>query len=238
MPINHPISVTLGVMAGSGNFFPKHSWIAPAEHHQYGGGTFNNAWWLPSNIPIGAILRLVPSFDVTPYDAQGQLILNAMKKYGAIFVDGGNTVDLYAASGWNWDTGNTGYMYSNFAVTSSDFEVITSGNPVYCDPLYATPGYNGGNLPVCPNSTSSISGATPVISSFTASSSTVTAGQPVTLSWNVTGAATRLRFLTPNIGPVVTNSVSTVVQRTTTYTLMVENLYGRSTAAVTVNVGP
>ena len=43
-------------MAGSGNFFPKHSFIAPAEHHQYGFSF--NPWWLPSNIPFGALLRL------------------------------------------------------------------------------------------------------------------------------------------------------------------------------------
>jgi hypothetical protein len=193
---------------------------------------------LPSNIPFGALLRLVPSFDVSPYDAQGQLILNAMKKYGAIFVDGGNTVDLYSASGWNWDVSNTQTMYANFAVRSNDFDVITSGNPIYCDPLYATPGADGGNVPVCPNSTSNIVGPTPVISSFTASPSTITAGQPVTLSWNVTGASSRLRYLTPNIGPVVTSSVIVPVYQSTTYTLMVENFYGQSTATVTVNVAP
>ncbi len=233
--INHPITVTLGVMAGSGNFYPKHSWIAPAEHHQYGTGF--NPWWHPSNIPIGSILRLKANFDVSGFPAQGQRILNAMKQYGVIFVDGGNTMDLYSAAGWQWDPNTTGFMYDNFAITSSDFEVITSGNPVYCDPEYATAGYNGGNTPLCPNSTSSISGAAPVISSFTASPANVSAGQAVTLSWIATGASTRLRFITPYVGPVVTSSVITTVNKTTTYTLMVQNQYGRATRTVTVNVG-
>jgi hypothetical protein len=96
-PINHPITVTLGVMAGSGNFYPKHSFIAPATHHQYGSAF--NPWWHPSNIPLGSVLRLKPDFDVSGYPPQGQRILNAMKKYGLIFVDGGNTIDFYSAAG-------------------------------------------------------------------------------------------------------------------------------------------
>lgn len=234
VPINHPITVSLAVMAGSGNFYPKHSWIAPAEHHQYATGF--NPWWLPSNIPVGAVLRLVPGFDVSGYPAQGQLLLNAMKKYGVIFVDGGDTVDFYSASGWNWDPLTTEYLYDHFAVTTSDFEVITSGNPIYCDPMYATAGYNGGHTPICPNSTSSITGPAPVISSFTASSYQVPAGTAVTLSWSVSGASTRLRYVTPYVGPVTGESVTINVPKTTIFTLMVENYYGQTTSNLTVMV--
>jgi hypothetical protein len=103
--------------------------------------------------------------------------------------------------------------------------------------MYTTPGYNGGNTPLCPNSSSSIQGQLPKISSFSPSVPAVAAGQPVTLSWNVTGASTRLRFVTPNVGTVVTDSVTVRPTKTTTYTLMTQNLYGRSTASVTVYVG-
>ena len=236
VPINHPITISMATMAGSGNFYPKHSFISPAEHHQYG---FNfNPWWHPANLPFGAILRLKASFDISGYPAQAQLILNAMKKYGVIFVDGGNTVDLYSAGGWNWDGASTGYLYDHFSLLqdASNFDVITSSNPIFCDPLYATTGYNGGNSPLCPNSTGAIAGAVPTINSFTASTFTVSAGQPVTLSWTVTGASTGLRFVTPEVGPVRGNSVIVNPQKTTTYTLMVQNYYGRTSAGVTINV--
>jgi hypothetical protein len=234
VPINHPILVTLGVMAGSGNFYPKHSWIAPAEHHQYGFAF--NPWWHPANIPFGALMRLVPGFDTSSYPPQAQLIMAAMKRYGVIFIDGGNTMDLRVTAGWNWDTSSTQAMYSNFAVTSSDFEVITGGNSVYCDPIYATAGYNGGNTPLCPHSTNNLAGSLPVIFTFTASSTTVTAGTPVTLEWTTSGSSTGLVSVSPNIGIIrgTNGSVATFVRKTTTYTLRLWNQYGITTRNVTV----
>ena len=230
VPINHPIAVTLAVMAGSGNFFPKHSWIAPASHHQYGSGF--NPWWAPGNIPVGALLRLKPAFDVSSYPAQAQIILAAMKKYGLIFVDGGNTVDFYAAAGFAWDASSTAYMYTTLSVLqdASNFDVVTSNNPVYCDPLYATAGYNGGNTPICPNSTGSLLGTAPSIGTLVGSRS----GNVVTLSWTISGASTRLRWITPNVGTVLGNSVSFSAPASTTYTLMIQNQYGRVTRSVTI----
>jgi hypothetical protein len=245
VPINHPLVTTAFTYCGSGNFFPHHSWISPAEHHQYGGGSGGGttAYWQPNELPFGSILRLKSSFNTSGYPAQAQLILNAMKTYGLIIVDGGCTMAHYGSSNWNADPASIGDLYvggcSGCApFNTNQFDVITTGNPIYCDPLYASPGLNGGNLPLCPNSTSSLAGSVPLIASFTPSSSTVSAGQSVTLSWNVAGASTRLRFVTPNIGPVVTNSVTVTIAQSTTYTLTVQNQYGRSTATVTVNVRP
>jgi hypothetical protein len=75
-------------------------------------------------------------------------------------------------------------------------------------------------------------GAAPVISSFSASSTTVAAGTPVTLSWNSTGTY----FLISPIGPVRGSQITVSPTQTTTYTLYATNPYGRTTATVTVTV--
>jgi hypothetical protein len=91
---------------------------------------------------------------------------------------------------------------------------------ILIDPLY-TPS----NVPT---------GPLPVISSFTASPTTVSAGQPVTLSWNVTGAS--YFVVSPQVGAVRGSSVTVTPTATTTYTLYGTNAYGRSTATVQVTV--
>jgi hypothetical protein len=77
-------------------------------------------------------------------------------------------------------------------------------------------------------------GASPVIVSFTASSQSVSAGTPVTLSWSVTGAS--YLIISPDIGAV--RGASTVVSpsQSTTYTLYATNAFGRTTATVNINV--
>jgi chitodextrinase len=79
----------------------------------------------------------------------------------------------------------------------------------------------------------------PVISSFTAAPASATAGQPVTLSWTVSGASAI--SLTNGIGDV-TGETTVIVNpaATTTYTLTASNAAGSSTAtaAVTVSSAP
>ncbi|MCY1076656.1 beta strand repeat-containing protein [Archangium lansingense] len=74
----------------------------------------------------------------------------------------------------------------------------------------------------------------PTISSFTASSSTINAGQSTMLSWDATGA-TSLR-ISPGVGTVTGTSVSVSPAATTTYTLTATNEVGSVTAMVTVTV--
>jgi hypothetical protein len=73
-----------------------------------------------------------------------------------------------------------------------------------------------------------------VIGSFTANPSTVSAGQPVTLSWNVSGAS--YFVVSPQVGAVRDSSVIVTPTTTTIYTLYGTNAYGRSTASVKVTV--
>ena len=220
--INHPIFGTAFV-SGGGNFFPHHSFLLPASGHQYGNGAYSS-----TELPVGARIRLKSSVNVSGWDAQAQVFADAMKKYGVLIGDGGGTVDYYGAAAPGWTASAVSYLWSNWYAGPISMEVPQTGS-VYCDPYYTLPG-NGS----CPSSPPS--GSAPVISSFTASPTHVSSGGAVTLSWAVAGAGSRLRFITPEVGPLVANSVVVNPARTTTYTLMVENGYGRTTSALTVSV--
>ena len=71
-----------------------------------------------------------------------------------------------------------------------------------------TPVYTQNNIP---------SGAAPQITSFTASSNSITAGTQVTLSWVVSGAS--YLIVSPDAGAVGSTSISVAPAQTTTYTL-------------------
>ena len=77
--------------------------------------------------------------------------------------------------------------------------------------------------------------ARPVIQSFSATPSTVSAGGTSLLAWTVTGATT-VR-ITPGLGTVTGTGVAVTPAATTTYTLTATNAGGSSTRAVTVTVG-
>jgi len=91
--------------------------------------------------------------------------------------------------------------------------------------IQINPLYTPSNVPTGPS---------PVITSFTANPTTITAGQPVTLSWNVTGAS--YFVVSPQVGAVRGTSVVVAPAATTTYTLYGTNEYGRCTKKVTVTV--
>jgi hypothetical protein len=184
--------------------YSREAFIPPASH------------WAPRSNdtiapPMGMRLRLKASFDVSGFSPTNQIILNAMKKYGLIVADNGTTLYIGGTSDDRWD--NTDLHLLSGAVTS-DFEVIQE-SPVY------TPA----NMPT---------GPAPQISSFTASSTSVSSGTPVTLSWNVSGAS--YLIVSPSVGATRGTSVTVSPTATTTYTLYATNAYGRTTATVTVNV--
>jgi len=77
----------------------------------------------------------------------------------------------------------------------------------------------------------------PVISSFTATPGTITAGQSAVLSWNVTGCTTI--HIDQSIGSVALSGTRVVSPtKTTTYTLTAINDIGSSTATTMVIIGP
>src|SRR5690349_15937619 len=53
--------------------------------------------------PMGARFRLKASFDITPYPADVQVILRALKKYGALLADNGSSWYLSGAPDSRWN---------------------------------------------------------------------------------------------------------------------------------------
>jgi hypothetical protein len=83
---------------------------------------------------------------------------------------------------------------------------------------------------------SNVGGSAPVINSFAADSTTITAGGSTTLRWNVSGATSV--SINNGVGSVAVGSGSIQVSpaQTTTYTLTASNAAGQTPATVTVSV--
>jgi hypothetical protein len=161
--------------------------------------------------PMGTRMRLKVSVDISSFSAANQVILNALKKYGMIMADNGSSMYISGAPDDRWDNSD---LHNLGNITASDFEVVQM-NPIY----------TAANVP---------SGANPVITAFNASSQLVSAGTPVTLSWNVTGAS--YLIVSPDVGAVRGTSMVVTPSQSTTYTLYATNAFGRSTATINITV--
>jgi hypothetical protein len=180
------------------------AFVPPASH--WAANSSN-----PLAAPMGMRLRLKASFDISAFSASNQAILAALKKYGMIMADNGSSMYISGAPDDRW---NNNDLHMLGSVTATDFEVVQM-NPVYTT----------ANVPA---------GSAPTISSFTASSQQVSAGGPVTLTWNVIGAS--YLILSPDIGAVRGGSVTVTPAQSTTYTLYATNAFGRTTATINITV--
>ena len=165
----------------------------------------------PNAPPMGMRMRLKASFDISGFSPANRVILTALKKYGMILADNGSAIFISGTPNNHWNNNDLDALKG---ITASSFDVVLMG-PVY------TPS----NVPTGPS---------PVVASFTANPMTVSAGQPVTLSWNVTGAI--YTIVSPQVGPVRGTNVVVTPTATTTYGLYSTNQYGRKIARVTVTV--
>jgi hypothetical protein len=161
--------------------------------------------------PMGTRLRLKSSFDVSAFSAINQVIINAMKKYGLILADNGSSMYISGAPDDRW---NNSDLHNLGQVQAADFEV-----------LQISPLYTNSDIPT---------GANPTISSFTASSTSITNGTAVTLSWQVSGAS--YVIISPAIGATRATSASISPTVTTTYSLYATNAFGRASSSVTITV--
>jgi len=161
--------------------------------------------------PMGTRLRLKANFDISHFSAHNQVILTALKKYGMVLADNGSGIYISGAPDSRWDNDDLSALKS---ITASNFDVVAQGVV-----------YTPDNVPTGPN---------PSIASFTANPNTVHKGNPVTLSWSVTGA--EYNIISPVIGPVRGTTITFIPTQTATYTLYSTNQYGRATAMVTVTV--
>jgi hypothetical protein len=199
--------VASGAINHALRFTLQHSQTAftPPASHWAGNSTHAYA------APMGMRMRLKASFDISSFPAQAQVILAALKKYGMIMADNGSSIYISGDPDNRWNNDDLGTLKT---VPASAFEVLL------IDPLY-TPS----NVPT---------GPAPVIHSFTANPTTVSTGQPVTLSWKGTGSS--YLVVTPQVGAVRGNSVVVSPTATTTYSLDSTNAYGRTRATVKVTV--
>jgi hypothetical protein len=165
----------------------------------------------PNAPPMGLRMRLKASFDISGFPTDDQVILTALKQYGMIVADNGSAMFVTGTPDSHWNNNDLDELKT---LTASDFEVVQLGTI-----------YTPNNVP---------QGASPTISSFTASPNPVSPGTPVTLSWNVSNVT--YNIISPTVGPVRGTSVVVTPNATTTYTLYSTNQYGRSTAKVTVTV--
>jgi hypothetical protein len=161
--------------------------------------------------PMGMRMRLKSSFDISSYPPQAQVVLAALQKYGMIMADNGSNMYISGDPDNRWNNNDLGTLKQ---VPASAFDVIQ------ISPLY-TPS----NVPTGPS---------PTITNFTANPTTITLGQPVTLSWTVSGAS--YFVVSPQVGAIRGTSVVVTPKATTTYTLYGTNEYGRSTKTVKVTV--
>jgi hypothetical protein len=168
-----------------------------------------------SPIPMGMRIRLKASVDISGFSASNQAILTAMKKYGLIMADNGSAMYVSGAPDSRW---NDSDLHNLTLLTASDFEVVQMPTEIA-----------NNNVP---------SGPAPIINTFTASATTVSAGTAVTLSWDATNVS--YYYVNPSVGTGVGvvrgNSVVVNPAVTTTYTLTATGAYGRTTANVTVQV--
>ncbi|MGA8408075.1 MAG: IPT/TIG domain-containing protein [Candidatus Acidiferrales bacterium] len=180
------------------------AFVPPASHW---AATSTNA----NAAPMGMRLRLKASFDISQFSAANQVILKALQQYGMIMADNGSNMYISGAPDDRW---NNDDLHNLGQITASDFEVVKM-KPIYTQ----------SNLPT---------GAVPMITSFTASPKTASAGAQVTLAWSATGAS--YYDVTPQVGAIRGTSVVVTPSQTTTYTLNATNEFGRATAVVTVTI--
>ena len=165
----------------------------------------------PNAPPMGLRLHLKSSFDISGFPADDQVILGALKRYGMILADNGSAIFISGAPDNRWNNTNLNLLKQ---ITASNFEVVQTGTI-----------YTSANVPT---------GASPTISSFTANPMSISAGQPVTLSWSVSN--TEYNIVDPQAGPIRGTSTVVSPSATTTYTLTATNQFGRTAATVTVTV--
>jgi hypothetical protein len=178
--------------------------VPPASHWAANSTNANAA-------PMGMRMRLKSSFNISGFSAANQVILTAMKQYGMIMADNGSNMYISGAPDDRWDNDD---LHNLGSITASDFEVVQM-NPIY----------TAANVP---------QGSAPTISSFAASSTSISSGAQITLTWAVTGGG--YNIVSPQIGAVRGTGVTLTPTQTTTYTLYATNQFGRSTATVTITV--
>jgi hypothetical protein len=149
----------------------RHAFVWPARH-------FASSLTGTQYPRMGERFRLKASFDVTPFPADVQVILRAMKKYGIIMADNGSAWFLSGKSDARW---NDGTLHTLGQVLGSNLEAVDA-TVLQIDPNSGAAKQNGVTITVSPSSASVRVGHG---QTFTA---TVT-GAPAGATWTVNAIA-------------------------------------------------
>jgi len=125
---------------------------------------------------MGERFRLKAGFDVTPYPADVQVILRAMKRYGIILADNGSAWFISGKPDSRWNNSN---LQTLGQVLGSNFEAVDA-TVLRIDPDSGAAAQNGVTVSVAPAS------ATVRATRSQAFAATVT-GAPNTVAWSVNG---------------------------------------------------
>ena len=110
--INHALRFTIQ--------HSRHAYVLPALHF----ASNKNSPDLP---PMGMRVRLKAGYDISPFPAEAQVILAALKKYGMIVADNGGNWFISGAPDPRWNDDNVQTLRR---VKGTDFEVIKMENVV------------------------------------------------------------------------------------------------------------
>jgi hypothetical protein len=94
----------------------RRAFIPPARH-------FASSSDDPSLPPMGLRVRLKASFDTSHFPKQARMVLNALKRYGAILADNGSPWYLSGSPSSRW---NNDDLHALGRVTGRDFEVVAA----------------------------------------------------------------------------------------------------------------
>jgi len=94
-----------------------HTYVWPATANAESGGGI---------IPYGSLLRLKSDYNISGYSAMAQVILTALKDYGAYLADGGNSYRFQSATDVMYETDALDAFNEIFfgGVRSTDFEYV------------------------------------------------------------------------------------------------------------------
>jgi hypothetical protein len=125
---------------------------------------------------MGERFRLKASFDISPYPADVQVILRAMKRYGIMLADNGSAWFISGKPDARWNDDN---LRALRLLLGSNFEAVDA-TVLRIDPSSGAAMQNGVTVTVSPSSTSVRTGRA---QTFTAT----VAGAPNTVTWSVNG---------------------------------------------------
>jgi len=149
----------------------------------------------------------------------------------------------------SWSASTDNVAVTSYKIYRNGSQIGTSASTNYSDTglsastnyTYTVSAYDAANNEFTQSSsastiTQSLPATSPVISTFTATPSSITTGQSSTLSWSVTGTPAPTVSIDQNIGTVTGLSKSVTPAQTTTYSLTASNSAGSVSKTVTVTV--